>query len=105
MDGTRGGGLGAVVMFNLGYLPGDNHGFHDGNAGDPGGLARRGRSPATGRRPLRGLLPRPPGGGGESAEVEAWISARSSNGWRVAKYAMAGTLRPAPYLLLARKSG
>jgi hypothetical protein len=41
------------------------------------------------------------GGKEEAGRVEAWMATLPARGWRVAKYGALGTLRPAPYLLLA----
>ena len=42
-------------------------------------------------------------GTGEAAAVEDKLTSLSHHGWRVATYKMCGTLRPAPFLLLACK--
>jgi hypothetical protein len=39
-------------------------------------------------------------GAEEARAVEEWMAARTADCWRVAKYAMLGTLRPAPFLLV-----
>ena len=41
----------------------------------------------------------------EAEAVEKWFNDLPSKGWRVAKYAMLGTQKPAPFLLLGVKGG
>lgn len=96
-------GSASVVMFNLGYLPGEDHDFTTETAETLTALGV-----ATDLLKSGGVLsvvcyPGHEAGAGEAAEVETWAAALTSHGWRVAKYAMLGTRRPAPYLLLARK--
>ncbi|MDP3851949.1 MAG: class I SAM-dependent methyltransferase [Luteolibacter sp.] len=94
----------SVVMFNLGYLPGEDH-----------GLTTQAWETLTAMEEAASLL-KPGGvlsvvcypghaeGAEEAARVEEWLCARASSGWRVAKYGMPATLRPAPFLLLAAKN-
>lgn len=93
----------AVVMFNLGYLPGEDHELttESGETLDAleiaAGLLRPG-----------GFLsvicyPGHPSGAAEATAVEAWMTALTGLGWRVARYGAVGTRRPAPFLLLAGK--
>jgi hypothetical protein len=93
----------AVVMFNLGYLPGENHELTTESAETLCAL----EVAATLLKP-GGVLsvicyPGHPAGAAEAVEVEAWITALTANGWRIAKYSAIGTRRPAPFLLLAGK--
>ncbi len=94
----------SAVMFNLGYLPGEDH-----------------RVTTEARETLRAMeaaaaLLMPGGvlsvvcypghaiGAEEAGQVEAWFGLQAGRGWRIAKYGMLGTLRPAPFLLVATKS-
>jgi len=93
----------AVVMFNLGYLPGDNHELTTESSETLAALevAARLLKPA-------GILsvicyPGHPAGAAEAVAVEAWMTTQTANGWRVARYGAVGTRRPAPFLLLAGK--
>jgi predicted methyltransferase len=94
----------AAVMFNLGYLPGENHEQTTETSETLAGLAV-----AAGLLKAGGILsvvcyPGHPEGAAEAVAVEAWMKAQTANGWRVAKYEMLETLKPAPFLLVARKS-
>lgn len=96
-DSTR------AIMFNLGYLPGGDHSLTTTPAATLAAL----EAAATCLMP-GGLLsivcyPGHPGGDDEAASVENWLAARTSAGWRVAKYAMLGTQHPAPFLLTGCK--
>lgn len=95
----------AAVMFNLGYLPGDDH-----------ELTTETRSTISALDAAAGVL-KPGGilsvicypghaeGGVEADAVESWMNARAGGGWRVTRYGAIGTRRPAPFLLLAVKAG
>lgn len=93
----------AAVMFNLGYLPGADHDLTTEARTTLAALAA-----AAGLLRSSGVLavvcyPGHPAGATETPAVETWLTALTSSGWRVAKYAMLGTLRPAPCLLVASK--
>lgn len=93
----------AVIMFNLGYLPGDDHAL---TTETPGTLAALDAAALLLRQ--GGALsvvcyPGHPAGALEALAVEEWMAARAADGWRVARYGALGTRRPAPFLLLARK--
>lgn len=93
----------AAVMFNLGYLPGEDHRFTT-TAGE---TLTALEAAASSLKP-EGLLtvvcyPGHAEGLEEAREVEAWMAALPGTGWRVAKYGMLGTLRPSPFLLCARR--
>jgi ubiquinone/menaquinone biosynthesis C-methylase UbiE len=93
----------AAVMFNLGYLPGNSHGVITGTDSTLKGLA----GAATVLKP-GGVLavvcyPGHAGGEVEAVAVEAWFVAQVAEGWRVAKYGVLATRRPAPFLLLGTK--
>lgn len=91
----------AVVMFNLGYLPGENHELTTESAETLRAL----EVAATLLKP-GGVLsvvcyPGHPSGAAEAVAVESWMTALAASGWRIAKYGAIGTRRPAPFLLLA----
>lgn len=93
----------AVVMFNLGYLPGENHELTTESA-----ETLRALEVASTLLKPGGILsvicyPGHPAGAVEAVEVEAWITALAASGWRIAKYGATGTRRPAPFLLVAGK--
>ncbi len=95
----------AAVMFNLGYLPGEGHELTT-EAGET--LAAL-ESAASVLRP-GGVLsvicyPGHPAGAVEAAAVETWMNRLTPGGWRAARYGAIGTLRPAPFLLVASKPG
>ena len=92
-----------AVMFNLGYLPGEDHGLTTMEDETLSAL-----DAATCVLKSGGVLtvvcyPGHPAGAAEAPAVESRLAYLTQNGWRVAKYAMLGTLKPAPYLLVARK--
>lgn len=94
----------SAVMFNLGYLPGEDHAMTTESQETVLALAA-----AEGLLKSGGVLsvvcyPGHPAGAVEAGAVEAWMSSRTANGWRVAKFGMLGTQQPAPYLLVARKA-
>lgn len=94
----------AVVMFNLGYLPGEDHELTTESA-----ETLRALEVAVSVLKPGGILsvicyPGHPAGAAEAVEVETWITALAASGWRIAKYASIGTRRPAPFLLLAAKA-
>lgn len=93
----------SAVMFNLGYLPGGDQ-----------DLTTRTRPTLIALNAAAVLLkpggvlsvicyPGHPAGAEEAPAVESWMNTQTSNGWSAAKYAMLGTLTPAPFLLVARK--
>lgn len=93
----------AVVMFNLGYLPGEDHAL-----ATEADETLRALDAAACVLKSGGLLsvvcyPGHAQGADESASVERWMNDRPTDGWRVAKYAMVGTKAPAPFLMIARR--
>lgn len=93
----------AVIMFNLGYLPGDDHQLTTQSAETLVALET-----ALGLIKPGGVLsvicyPGHPAGALEADAVECWLTAQAADGWRIAKYGAVGTRRPAPFLLLAAK--
>lgn len=92
-----------AVMFNLGYLPGANHDLSTMAVETLSALAVADALLQSGGLLSVVCYPGHPQGATEAAETEAWLIAQCACGWRVAKYVMLGTLKPAPYLLVARK--
>jgi predicted methyltransferase len=97
-------GTASVAMFNLGYLPGEDHILTTKAAETLIALEM-----AATRLKSGGVLsvicyPGHPAGSIEALEVETWIRAQAGQGWRVARYGAIGTRRPAPFLLLAAKA-
>lgn len=95
----------AVVMFNLGYLPGHDHQLTTCAESTLEGLAG-----AVGVLKPGGVLtvvcyPGHPEGAREAGAVEAWLAGLTESGWRVARYGAIGTRRPAPFLLLGWAPG
>ncbi len=95
----------SVVMFNLGYLPGEDHELTTETLETLKALeaARIVLKPG-------GLLsvvcyPGHPQGHDEATKVESWMTSLTSFRWRIAKYAMLGTQKPAPFLLIAANCG
>ena len=96
-------GSASVVMFNLGYLPGENHHLTTEAEETLAAL-----NIAASRLKPGGVLsvicyPGHPAGAEEAIEVEAWMNSQAGNAWRVARYGTVGTRRPAPVLWLAAK--
>ncbi len=98
-------GSAAVVMFNLGYLPGENHALTTESASTLEALATASAVLKPGGVLAVICYPGHPAGAAEAVAVEVWLTAQVAAGWRVAKYAAIGTRQPAPFLLLASKVG
>jgi hypothetical protein len=94
----------AAVRFNLGYLPGDDHQLTTESAETLLALDAAALVLKPGGVLSVVCYPGHEAGAGESAAVEAWMASRAGSGWRIAKYSMLGTLRPAPFLLVAAKT-
>ncbi len=93
----------AVVMFNLGYLPGEDHAVTT-----ECGETLMALSAAAGLLAPGGGLsvvcyPGHPAGAVEADAVEEWMLGQAGRGWRVAKYGALGTRKPAPFVLVIRK--
>jgi predicted methyltransferase len=90
----------AVVLFNLGYLPGSDQSIITTTAETL--IALEAALPAL--RPGGWVCvvcyPGHDGGGDEASAVEGWMSSKGDE-LRVARYGLVGTLRPAPFLLAA----
>jgi len=94
----------AAIMFNLGYLPGDDHTFTTTAPETLTALAATAELLRPGGALTVVCYPGHPAGAAEAEAVEAWLTVMAGHGWQLAKYAMLGTLRPAPFLLVARKA-
>ena len=91
----------AVIMFNLGYLPGENHELTTESAETLTALEVAARLLKGGGVLSVICYPGHPAGAAEAVAVEAWMAGQTASGWRVARYGAVGTKRPAPFLLLA----
>lgn len=91
----------SAVMFNLGYLPGEDHQLTTETAETLTALDAAALVLKPGGVISVVCYPGHEAGVGESAAVEDWMIQRAADGWRIAKYAMLGTLSPAPFLLVA----
>ncbi len=92
----------AVIMFNLGYLPGENHELTTEAGETLSALEISTRLLRPGGVISVICYPGHTAGAAEAEMVENWAASITANGWRVAKYGAIGTRRPAPFLLLAR---
>lgn len=93
----------AAVMFNLGYLPGEDHELTTVSAETLAALEAAAAVLKPGGVLSVICYPGHPAGAAEAREVEDWMTALTVNGWRVARYGAVGTRRQAPFLLLAGK--
>lgn len=93
----------AAIMFNLGYLPGADHDITTSESETLAALAVSESLLKPGGVLSVVSYPGHPAGAIEADKVEVWMTGLASHGWRIAKYAMLGTLRPAPFLLTGRK--
>ena len=92
-------------MFNLGYLPGEDHQVTTETTETLKALEAAKIILQPGGLLCVVCYPGHDAGAIEAEHVERWMSALTSVRWRVAKYAMLGTQKPAPLLLLAHKPG
>ena len=88
----------AAVMFNLGYLPGHDHEVTTRTTESLLALTKSADLLKSGGVLSVVCYPGHAAGINEAAAVESWMAERGSDGWRVARYAMLGTRRPAPFL-------
>ncbi|MCX6845353.1 MAG: class I SAM-dependent methyltransferase [Verrucomicrobia bacterium] len=98
-----GAGSVAAVMFNLGYLPGEDHALATEAAETMRALDAAAVVLKSGAVLSVVCYPGHPQGAEEAASVEQWMNGRAADAWRVAKYSMVGTKSPAPFLMIARK--
>ncbi|MEO8616163.1 MAG: class I SAM-dependent methyltransferase [Luteolibacter sp.] len=94
----------AAVMFNLGYLPGDDHELTTETATTLAALEAAARLLKPGGALSVICYPGHPSGMFEAGAVESWMASQTAKGWRIAKYGAIATRRPAPFLLLAQPS-
>ncbi len=92
-----------AVMFNLGYLPGQDHALTTTAAQTIEALEAATRVLGPGGILSILCYPGHPEGATEADRVETWVTSLTDHGWRVAKYAMIGTKKPAPFLVAGRK--
>lgn len=90
-----------AIVFNLGYLPGDNHQVTTETQETLKALTVASTVLQPGGCLSILCYPGHEEGAGEAQQVEAWATQLPR--WRVAKYAMLGTKNPAPFLLIAHK--
>jgi ubiquinone/menaquinone biosynthesis C-methylase UbiE len=95
----------AVVMFNLGYLPGEDHELTTEAVETVAALDTAAEVLKAGGVISIICYPGHPAGAQEAAVVEAWVATKAAEGWRAARYGAVGTRRPAPFLLLVGKAG
>ncbi len=95
-------GSAAAVLFNLGYLPGEDHELTTGAETTLIALAAAARVLKPGGVLSVVCYPGHPAGALEAEAVEGWMMDRAGTGWRLAKYGAIGTRKPAPFLLVAK---
>jgi SAM-dependent methyltransferase len=98
-------GSAAVIMFNLGYLPGGDHALATLAAETLAALDCAAQALKPGGILTVVCYPGHESGVGEAHEVELFLTSWTATGWRLARYSPQATLRPAPYLLIAAKPG
>ena len=104
MDTRAAPGTVAAVMFNLGYLPGEDHRVMTEPATTLQGLECASGLLRAGGGLAVVCYPGHPSGALEAAAVVRWFEALGERSWRVARYGALGTRRPAPFLLLASRA-
>ncbi len=92
-----------AIVFNLGYLPGGDHGLITRTDKTLKALSAALEILVPGGVLAVVCYPGHDGGDEEAAAVELFITSLSAN--RTARYGMLSTEKPAPFLLLSRKSG
>ena len=99
-------GSAAIVMFNLGYLPGQDHVTTTEECETLVALEAAETALCPGGVLSVVCYPGHPGGDAEAEAVEAKLRGLARHcSWRVARYGMLETKSPAPFLLVARKPG
>jgi predicted methyltransferase len=93
----------SAVMFNLGYLPGNDHQLTTAATSTLSALYAATCLLKPGGTLSIVCYPGHAEGATEAVEVETWLATLATSGWRIARYALLGTARPAPFLLVARK--
>lgn len=98
------GGSTDGVIFNLGYLPGADRSVITETAGTLAALEAAAHVLRPGGWLCVTCYPGHSGGGDEATAVERWMETKAASGWRVARYGLIGTRKPAPFLLAAVKA-
>ncbi|MBC8127622.1 MAG: class I SAM-dependent methyltransferase [Gloeobacteraceae cyanobacterium ES-bin-144] len=93
----------SAVMFNLGYLPGEDHELTTAMVDTLTALNAAASVLKPGGVISVICYPGHQAGEAEALAVKNWMTHLSAEGWRVAEYGLLGTLRPAPFLLVAAK--
>jgi len=93
----------AAVMFNLGYLPGEDHEVITKSSETLVALEAAAALIRKGGILSIVCYSGHSGGDDEADAVESWMTGLGARGWRVAKYGALGTKRPAPFLLIGSK--
>jgi predicted methyltransferase len=93
----------AVVMFNLGYLPGGDHSIATESSETLIAIEQAVEVLKPGGLLSIVCYPGHAAGAGEAAAVEDKVTSLTEDGWRVAAYKMCGTHKPAPFLILGCK--
>jgi len=91
----------ALVVFNLGYLPGGDHSLTTRTDSTTAALDAAVSAIRPGGLLVVTCYPGHPEGALEADAVESWMQAASSNAARVARYSQPFTRKPAPILWLA----
>jgi len=91
----------ALVMFNLGYLPGGDHALTTRAETTPAALDAAALALRPGGLLMVTCYPGHSEGAREAGAVAEWMEAAASQGARVARYAQPFTRKPAPILWLA----
>jgi tRNA1(Val) A37 N6-methylase TrmN6 len=103
METRASAGTIAVVMFNLGYLPGRDHAITTERAATLRALESAAAVIVPGGILSVVCYPGHEAGRDESSAVEIWMAGLTACGWKIASYGMLGTRNPAPFLLIGRK--
>jgi predicted methyltransferase len=93
----------SVVMFNLGYLPGEDHELTTESGETLVALEMAAQLLKSGGVLSVICYPGHPAGAEEAVAVETWMTALAAKGWRISRYGAIGTRRAAPFLLIAGK--
>lgn len=96
-------GSAAAIVFNLGYLPGADHAATTTADETLSALTKSLKVLKSGGVLAIVCYPGHSAGAVEAAAVEQWMVSLTPQKWRVAKYSALGTLRPAPFLLIASR--
>jgi tRNA A58 N-methylase Trm61 len=92
-----------AVVFNLGYLPGADRDVITETGETLNALDAAARVLKPGGWLCVTCYPGHAGGDDEAGAVEGWMEMHAAHGWRVARYGLIGTRKPAPFLLVGVK--